>query len=85
MKTTYPKATKTVYPVICQIVNVIPHQFAAHHDSVRAAELTAHLKAGDITVADRVYTDFGFMSEIRRRKNLESEQKSDPNGGKELP
>ena len=27
----------------------------------------------------------GFMSEIRRRKNLESEQKSDPNGGKELP
>ena len=29
MKTTYPKATKTVYPIICQIVNVIPNQFVA--------------------------------------------------------
>ena len=29
MKTTNPKATKTVYPIICQIVNVIPHQFIA--------------------------------------------------------
>lgn len=34
---------------------------AAHHDSVRAAELTAHLRAGDIAVADRAYADFGFM------------------------
>jgi len=29
VKTTNPKATKTVYPIICQIVNVIPHQFIA--------------------------------------------------------
>ena len=29
MKTTYPKATKTVYPFICQIVNVIPNQSVA--------------------------------------------------------
>lgn len=29
VKTTYPKATKTVYPIICQIVNVIPSQFVA--------------------------------------------------------
>ena len=29
MKNTNPKATKTVYPIICQIVNVIPHQFIA--------------------------------------------------------
>ena len=29
MKKTNPKATKTVYPIICQIVNVIPHQFIA--------------------------------------------------------
>jgi hypothetical protein len=29
VKTTNPKATKTVYPIICQIVNIIPHQFIA--------------------------------------------------------
>ena len=29
MKTTNPKATKTVYPIICQIVNVRPNQFVA--------------------------------------------------------
>ena len=29
MKTTYQKATKTVYPIICQIVNLIPYQFIA--------------------------------------------------------
>ena len=29
MQKTNPKATKTVYPIICQIVNVIPHQFIA--------------------------------------------------------
>ena len=40
---------------------------AAHHDSVRAAELTAHLKAGDIAVADRAYTDFGFMNGLDAR------------------
>ena len=37
-------------------------ELAAHHDSVRAAELTAHLKRGDIAVADRAYTDFGFVN-----------------------
>ena len=40
---------------------------AAHHDSVRAAELTAHLKRGDIAVADRAYTDFGFMNGLEER------------------
>lgn len=40
---------------------------AAHHDSVRAAELTAHLKRGDIAVADRAYTDFGFMNGLDGR------------------
>lgn len=40
---------------------------AAHHDSVRAAELTAHLRAGDIAVADRAYTDFGFMDGLDAR------------------
>ena len=40
---------------------------AAHHDSVRAAELTAHLKRGDIAVADRAYTDFGFMNGLDER------------------
>ena len=29
MKSTTPKATKTAYPIVCQIVNVIPHQFIA--------------------------------------------------------
>ena len=27
VKNTNPKATKTIYPIICQIVNVIPNQF----------------------------------------------------------
>lgn len=40
---------------------------AAHHDSVRAAELTAHLKRGDIAVADRAYTDCGFMNGLDGR------------------
>ena len=40
---------------------------AAHHDSVRAAELTAHLRRGDIAVADRAYTDFGFMNGLDSR------------------
>ncbi len=40
---------------------------AAHHDSARAAELTAHLKRGDIVVADRAYTDFGFMAGLDGR------------------
>ena len=40
---------------------------AAHHDSARAAELTAHLKRGDIAVADRAYTDFAFMNGLDER------------------
>lgn len=40
---------------------------AAHHDSVRADELTAHLERGDIAVADRAYTDFGFMNGLDER------------------
>ena len=34
MKKTTPKATKTVYPIICQIVNVIPHQFIVGFSTV---------------------------------------------------
>lgn len=34
---------------------------------MRAAELTAHLKRGDIAVADRAYTDFGFMNGLDGR------------------
>ena len=40
---------------------------AAHHDSVRAAEVTANLSDGDILVADRAYTDFGFLCELALR------------------
>lgn len=40
---------------------------AAHHDSVRAAEVTASLSDGDILVADRAYTDFGFLCELALR------------------
>lgn len=40
---------------------------AAHHDSARTAELTAHLKRGDIAVADRAYTDCGFMNGLDER------------------
>ena len=29
VKTTYPKVTKTAYPIICQIVNVMPNHFIA--------------------------------------------------------
>ena len=135
MKTSNPRATKAVYPIVCQIVNAIPTQFiaetakahrvlsrtfspkshvaampccqvskteslnsicdvarandaaklhltfdlgnrlpsfaivkdAAHHDSARTAELTAHLKRGDIAVADRAYTDCGFMNGLDER------------------
>ena len=40
---------------------------AAHHDSVRADALCAGLKAGDVCVADRAYTDFGFLEGLRAR------------------
>jgi hypothetical protein len=40
---------------------------AAHHDSVRAEALCAGLKAGDVCVADRAYTDFGFLEGLRSR------------------
>ena len=40
---------------------------AAHHDSVRAETLCAGLKAGDVCVADRAYTDFRFLDGLRTR------------------
>ena len=40
---------------------------AAHHDSVRAEAVCADLKAGDVCVADRAYTDFGFLDGLRAR------------------
>src|SRR5574344_1240535 len=40
---------------------------AAHHDSVRAEALCSGLKAGDVCVADRAYTEFGFLHGLRVR------------------
>ena len=40
---------------------------AGHHDSVRAEAATANLGDGDILVADRAYTDFGFMNALALR------------------
>jgi hypothetical protein len=34
---------------------------------VRAESLCAGLKAGDVCVADRAYTDFGFLDGLRAR------------------
>ena len=41
---------------------------AGHHDSVRAEAATANLSAGDILVADRAYTDFGFLNALALRR-----------------
>lgn len=40
---------------------------AGHHDSTRAETLCAHLKAGDVCLADRAYTDFYFLNSLRAR------------------
>ena len=40
---------------------------AGHHDSVRAEAATANLGDGDILVADRAYTDFGFLNALALR------------------
>ena len=40
---------------------------ASHHDSVRAEEATANLGEGDVLVADRAYTDFGFLRALALR------------------
>ncbi len=50
MKTTNPKATKTVYPIICQIVNTIPTQFIveaakAHNVLSRTFSPKSHVAA----------------------------------------
>jgi len=42
-------------------------QDAGHHDSTRAETLCAGLKAGDVCVADRAYTDFSFLDGLRVR------------------
>jgi len=41
---------------------------AGHHDSVRALAATANLGDGDILVADRAYTDFGFLNALALRR-----------------
>ena len=48
--------------------SVVVVESASHHDSARAAALTAGFKAGDILLADRGYVDFGFLFglEVRR-------------------
>ena len=48
--------------------SVVVVESASHHDSTRAAALTAGFKAGDILLADRGYVDFGFLFglEVRR-------------------
>ncbi len=63
-----------------------------HDRRIRFKSRAGQLKIGDALLKLHAYGApvaaaivIGFMSEIRRRKNLESEQKSDPNGGKELP
>ena len=40
---------------------------AGHHDSKRAEAVTANLGDGDILVADRAYTDFGFLNALALR------------------
>ncbi len=40
---------------------------AGHHDSTRAGALCAGLAAGDVCLADRAYTDFGFLDGLRAR------------------
>ena len=40
---------------------------AGHHDSTRAQALCAGLKAGDVCLADRAYTDFSFLDGLRVR------------------
>ena len=40
---------------------------AGHHDSIRAQTLCAGLKAGDVCLADRAYTDFSFLDGLRAR------------------
>jgi len=37
---------------------------AAHHDSVRAGVLCAAMVAGDVLLADRVYVDLQFLSDL---------------------
>lgn len=48
--------------------SVVVVESASHHDSTRAAALTAGFKAGDILLADRGCADFGFLFglEVRR-------------------
>ena len=40
---------------------------AAHHDSVRAAELCAGLVAGDVVLGDRAYVDLSFLHDLTVR------------------
>jgi hypothetical protein len=40
---------------------------AGHHDSTKAEALCAPLKAGDICLADRAYTDFAFLNSLESR------------------
>ena len=40
---------------------------AGHHDSKRAEAVTANLGDGDVLVADRAYTDFGFLNALALR------------------
>ena len=40
---------------------------AGHHDSTQAQTLCAGLTAGDVCLADRAYTDFSFLDDLRAR------------------
>jgi len=40
---------------------------AGHHDSTRAETLCADMKAGDVCLADRAYTDLAFLDGLRAR------------------
>ena len=64
VKTTYPKATKTVYPIICQIVNVIPSQFVA--------QTAAEHKVVSRTFSPKSHVAAMFYCQVSKTESLNS-------------
>ena len=64
----HEKKLRYVLNITSFLPSVVVVESANHHDSTRAAALTAGFKAGDILLADRGYVDFGFLFglEVRR-------------------
>ena len=74
MKTTYPKATKTVYPIICQIVNVRPNQFvaqtAAEHKVVsRTFSPKSHV-AAELGITSQPWLSRAYLSPLMERGHI---------------